>query len=551
MSKNDYQTISGTEINHLLNGELILIVTATDLETSHTHNKIKPLEGYDKTLKLFEGDLTYYFGKFGNYNIAHVQSSMGSLSRSSSIMTISTALNKLNAKIVVMVGIAFGVNEQKQKIGDVLISESIIPYNSKRVGRKETILRGIEEPASKILLNRFKNAKTTWEHITEEDYTVKLIPTRLLSGEELIDNIEHRKQLIKLYPESKGGEMEGVGLSAACSNKVNWIIVKGICDFADGEKNQNKTSHQEIAINAALSLCLNVFESANAFKDLGIDSISRVQNNICLLSQQEKIETVLFNIYDVDKEPYYVHRNDDDIFNATLEQSGIWIHGITGCGKTNLIIRNLQSQKQNFILICLASCTGNDSLSSFIEILLELAEKTDRIITKLPKKFTECCKEILKILNECYSNKRLVIFIEEIPINTDKDYKDFLVNFFSLITSINLFPKLEKIRFVLSSINNPAKYIQGHQQKIHSHLKFIPLKNFQDENVRTLIAMIEKELNCKLSEELKNRLIKTSKGSPRFIKHFFKTVFVFGYTDSNLEIALKETNSELNQNIND
>jgi hypothetical protein len=48
--------------------------------------------------------------------------------------------------------------------------------------------------------------------------------------------------------------MEGTGLYVACENKkVDWILVKGICDWADGNKAQEKESRQKTAAdNAAM-----------------------------------------------------------------------------------------------------------------------------------------------------------------------------------------------------------------------------------------------------------------------------------------------------------
>lgn len=48
--------------------------------------------------------------------------------------------------------------------------------------------------------------------------------------------------------------MEGAGLYVSCNeHKVDWIIVKSICDFADGNKGENKAERQELAAkNAAV-----------------------------------------------------------------------------------------------------------------------------------------------------------------------------------------------------------------------------------------------------------------------------------------------------------
>jgi nucleoside phosphorylase len=229
------------KVAYLLENDTILIVSATDLETIHIHQKLKPLNGHNKIIRVFEGPNTYYIGKFGEYKTVHVQCGMGSISPDGSAMTVKIALDLLKCKIVIMVGIAFGVDDTKQNIGDVLISRSILPYDIKKES-STPIPRGIEAPASQILLNRFKASKLTWEHILPDKKRAQLIPTRLLSGEALIDNLEFRNGLIDIFPESAGGEMEGAGIYAACCNQnTQWIIVKGICDFADGNKAQAET----------------------------------------------------------------------------------------------------------------------------------------------------------------------------------------------------------------------------------------------------------------------------------------------------------------------
>jgi len=76
----------------------------------------------------------------------------------------------------------------------------------------------------------------------------------ILSGEKLIADQTFRDQLIKLEPESIGGDMEGAGLYiAAVDAKVDWILVKAICDWADGKKNDD--AQQLAACNAAKFVC--------------------------------------------------------------------------------------------------------------------------------------------------------------------------------------------------------------------------------------------------------------------------------------------------------
>lgn len=546
MHKKEYIDVKVDEIEHLFHGELILIATATDLETNFLHKKIKPLEGYKHIIRMFEGNLTYFFGIFGSYKIAHVQSGMGSISRESSIMTVSTALLKLNTKVVIMVGIAFGVDEDKQRIGDVLIAESVIPYNAKRVGKGNTIHRGIEAQSSHILLNRFKNIRT-WEHLINGNSKAKVIFTRILSGEELIDNVKYRNKLVKTFPDSKGGEMEGAGVYSACGNKVDWILVKGICDFANGDKGVNKNVYQEIAIESALSICMELFSSPFAFKDLHISPFDI--NTITECTEIPNFNEVLFDYYDETKDVYYVAREQDKLFNQFFDQYGIWVFGPSGCGKSNLIIRNLIKSKKNYIQVNLSPCIGQDIQSFFNEILYELSSKVEGIYSQIqPKNFNECSRALIDLLDKNYKNKELVLFIEEIPISSDKDQKEFAEKIFSLIISKTFVNGLGKIKFVLSSINNPSKNITIMQHKIHQYLVFSELEYWEEEDIFALINLIQKELNIELNAIIKQALIKTSQGSPRFIKKFFRSIHTLHKTDDKtLMFLINETERELKQ----
>lgn len=546
MSSPKYKEIDSSDIEYLLNEKLILLVTATDLETNFTHKKIKPINGFEEILQVFDGNYTYYIGIFGNYLVAHVQCSMGSISRSSSIMTVNAALSKLKSKVVIMVGIAFGVNDEKQKIGDVLVSETIIPYNIKRVGAGDTVHRGQEGLASQLLLNRLRNIKT-WEHQLDDSKIANLIFTRLLSGEELIDNLEHRNSLIKEFPDSLGGEMEGAGVCSACGDKIDWILIKGICDFADGEKGKNKKKRQEQAIESALSLCMELFNSKTVFKDLNIlpfDSIeaeSSYDNNT-------NINNVLFDLYDMDKENYYLIRGCDSDFIQKLKQYAIWIYGPSGCGKSNLILRNLLQNSFEVITINLASCIGQDVESLFKEILYELETKVGNIDDRTnPINFNTCVKAILNILQKSYKDKEVIIFIEEIPVDSSTSHSEFAEKLFSLIISKNFLNGLNSIKFVLSSLENPAIKITSTQNKIHQHMSFIPLEYWDVENILDLISIIEKEINWCLKPQIKSLLIEKANGSPRFIKKVFRSIYTLEKTDDSTIIRIiTDTERELN-----
>lgn len=545
MSKEIYKEIASDYIRNLLKGDLILIVTATDTETSELHKALLPLQQEEKILKLFEGAYTYYFGVFGKYRICHVQCSMGSISRSSSITTISSALLFLKSRVVVMIGIAFGVNEEKQQIGDVLISESIIPYNSKRVGEKATVQRGIEAPSSQVLLSRFKAAIITWEYFLSDDVLASLIPTRILSGEELVDNKRHRNKLVKENPDSKGGEMEGAGLYSACDGRADWILIKGICDFADGAKGFEKEKRQRKAMGSAINACMEVFSSPGSFQYFNIEIEQIVANSS---GDNKKASETLFDLYDGGKEKYYVERDNDLLFNQKLSQYGVWVWGPSGCGKSNLILRNLQQKHPTFIQVNLAYCGEVNVDEYFNELVYELSSRTEKTSNwENPKDFKDCIKTLLALFSKHYKDKKLIIFIEEIPISNDQTYKEFTERFFSLLIMKGLISGLDQVKFVLSSINDPKIDIAGHQQKIHQQLSFIEFDYWILPDSNKLIDLIEENLAIRLEISLRTELISKSMGSPRFIKKFFRSVVALNRFDSDsLSKILIETERELN-----
>ena len=256
----------------------LLIITATPLEKEILHQTLKPIEGKESLIKISKGKQTYYFGIFGMYKAIHVAcGDMGSIGRESSIITTSNAISDCNPKIVLMVGIAFGVNKKKQKIGDILVSERVIPYEPQRVGKSDTVFRGKEGPASSLLLNRFRNVDD-WEYPIKTK-NAEIIIGEILSGEKLIDNPDLKDILINKYPNAKGGEMEGAGVYAACDGHDNhWILVKGICDYADGNKNRNKEANQIIAAKSAINLCEHVFNLKHSFENINVFSFDSVKN---------------------------------------------------------------------------------------------------------------------------------------------------------------------------------------------------------------------------------------------------------------------------------
>jgi nucleoside phosphorylase len=177
-------------------------------------------------------------------------------------------------KAVVLVGIAFGVDEQKQAIGDILVSRQLWLYDLQRVGADKIIPRGDKPHASSWLIDYLRSAKLYWK---EPDIVVRF--DLVLSGEKLVDNIDYREQLKQFEPEAIGGEMEGAGLYVACQDaKVDWILVKAICDWADGHKAQDKDARQQQAARNAATFVAHALQHVPLVPPKQPDLMHSVQN---------------------------------------------------------------------------------------------------------------------------------------------------------------------------------------------------------------------------------------------------------------------------------
>ena len=225
---------------------LILIVVATEVELDSVLKASREHSGVDAK-QITTANRTYFdLGTVGGARCMVVQTEMGSSSVGGSLSTTLTAIGELQARAVILTGIAFGVDDVKQSIGQLVISKQILCYELQRVGRtrsghKEVVPRGDKCTAPPRLLSRFRSSGATWSGS-------KVHFGLILSGEKLIDDFDYREQLKSLFPEAIGGEMEGAGVYAAAREKnIDWIVVKAICDFADGRKRKNKKARQKTA----------------------------------------------------------------------------------------------------------------------------------------------------------------------------------------------------------------------------------------------------------------------------------------------------------------
>ena len=238
----------------------VLIVTVTKVESQAVIQAFEQTTGHKATPQSIDDRLYFNLGLVNGARVFMTQSEMGSGGLDASLLTVRKGIDTLSPAAVIMVGIAFGINDHKQAIGDILVTEQLRLYDLQRMGtqdgRPQIILRGDKPHASPWLINHFKSADLLWKG-------AKVRFGVVLTGEKLVDNVDFRDQLRGFEPEAIGGEMEGAGLYVACQDKkVDWILVKVICDWADGKKAQDKDSRQQIAARNAAAFVVEALQFA-------------------------------------------------------------------------------------------------------------------------------------------------------------------------------------------------------------------------------------------------------------------------------------------------
>lgn len=234
----------------------VLIVVATEVERDAILRRAKELTGAEH-VTMFGKRRTYFdVGNIGASRVLLVQTEMGSVAPGASLATVGDAIDDLEPRHILMVGIAFGVDPRKQKIGQILVSRQLQAYEIQRIGTKPVgvaslTLRGDKVTASTRILGRLRAATANWMGYRVEFGLV-------ISGEKLVDNLDFRNELTNLVPEAIGGEMEGAGLyTASVERRTDWILVKAICDWADGKKRIKKAQRQKIAASQAANFVLH------------------------------------------------------------------------------------------------------------------------------------------------------------------------------------------------------------------------------------------------------------------------------------------------------
>ena len=229
---------------------IIILVTVNDHETDSVLDVFIGTSNVAPSLT--RGGVTYNdLGTHGGHRIIHTICEMGAGGIGASQQRTHEAIDHWQPKAIIGVGIAFGLNEQKQGIGDVLVATQLQGYELSRLNANGTLTPRDDKPScANTLVNRFRHTDTN-----ERRRGAGWPKTRfglVLCGQKLVDNLDYRESLKKLFPEAIGGEMEGGGLYVSAQTaKVDWLVVKAICDWGHDKNRADKDAWQKLAARNA------------------------------------------------------------------------------------------------------------------------------------------------------------------------------------------------------------------------------------------------------------------------------------------------------------
>ena len=270
-AKNKIPLPKDIEIEMLQNIKILLLTVSLDANLA-THGYLQPLDGHEYIYSFDQCEqqsevVTYYIGKYGACPVA--------ISKVQSDNAVCDSVNAISIKIdhlfpnlcaIISVGVICGIKEVV-KICDVLVSSEVIncdKTNNSKISSGDVIA------VSPWLLKMF-NCPVEWpsdvikKRLNNSGMeTPKLQSGIILSGS-CLDNIAMKELVKNCTQKVIGFEKEGDNRFAVKQVTVNTIIVKGVCDFGDGE---NKEKYQPTAALLAADLVYRCLGDPQAHETL-------------------------------------------------------------------------------------------------------------------------------------------------------------------------------------------------------------------------------------------------------------------------------------------
>lgn len=218
----------------------VLIVTVADIERDVVLDVLEAHTGTTARIDYSTAVPTFSLGTINDAELYVVQTgSQGSGGGAGALAVTGSAVRQIDPHYALIVGICYGLRPGEQVFGDILVSERIRDLDHGKLvevdGRIEERLRGETVMPSAMLLKAVRAAARTWQRKSSVPVHVGL----MLAWNKLINATPVVAELRERHPDAIGGDMEGAGFHAAARlGGVECLLIKGICDFAEGKTDE-------------------------------------------------------------------------------------------------------------------------------------------------------------------------------------------------------------------------------------------------------------------------------------------------------------------------
>ncbi|MCC8050864.1 MAG: hypothetical protein LIP10_09445 [Clostridiales bacterium] len=324
-----YENIEKKELNRILAHVSVVVLTANKYEKNILHSNWSKRTDHKKIYKTTipvlasggdEYEPTAYLFEWHGYQVMHIAAiytGSYTIGGSADIVRYIVDSPRLNPSVIISYGICFGLNENNQKMGDVIISDKVYPYfigskinengyyvkddNVFRIRRKikGKLQNGMDE-------NYFK------------DFGFSVSIGNYLTGEAVVSDFTFREAISRITTQDvNAGEMEGYGLFKECYSRdciIPCLIIKSICDWG-ALKNTRDT---------------DLFEEICGKSDkYGLDEIKTVKDRIqayasyhsfLVLDKLLEKKVFLGSLYEQLKRNIIEDKNENGIYNVHVQK---------------------------------------------------------------------------------------------------------------------------------------------------------------------------------------------------------------------------------------
>jgi nucleoside phosphorylase len=232
-----------------------LIMVATAKEYRAVSEAVQAVTRHEPEETFLAHQVVTRLGTISLTRISLVQVEPGTIGPGAAAIAAAALVTRLEPDFLILTGICYGLRPGPQDFSDVLVCTQLRAIDLRKVaeprdhvpgepvrtgaaaaerlattappaGDPTVINRGDQVTPSPMLLGRLRAAARRLDGTPTVHFGPMLTANTLVSSRKLRDEL-HAAQ-----PDAIGGEMEGAGVYAAAAHaKVDWIVVKGVCDW--------------------------------------------------------------------------------------------------------------------------------------------------------------------------------------------------------------------------------------------------------------------------------------------------------------------------------